>query len=316
MNREQLQEWLRIYFPIGSAILSSLLSFLSLLVSLERESVLRLMLYSFLATNLFVLAVFFYVRRKSYSSSREDVSVVRSRETYDILDGKRAAYIRELTLRLRRPGTSSVYQTNKPMASGTLTNFNAYRGPGRASKCQITHAVFAGRPSLLIIFDAPLGRTEHLVLEYDLTDCFNDEHESVGRTTDVKQEGCEMRVILPPGCTPTEATWTVSYNYTVLGHGKAHVTFADGRHTIFYDFSTHIKDSFVNKHCAIAWRKTSADPSQAGSHGQTIPSGKTSAPTDLLVQPGLPILLPPGEESPAGDGAAGGGPRRGGAESA
>ncbi|HEX8186863.1 MAG TPA: hypothetical protein VF586_00840 [Pyrinomonadaceae bacterium] len=316
MNREQLQEWLRIYFPIGSSVLSSLLSFLSLLVSLERQSVLLLVFYSVLGTHLFVLCIFLYVRRKSYSSSRGDVSVLRSVETCDILDGERAVYTRELTLSSRHPGTSNVYQINKPMATGRLTNYNAYRGPGRESKCQITHIVFAGRPSLLISFDAPLRKTEQLVLEYELTNCFSEEHESVGRTTDVKQEGCEMRVILPPGCMPTETMWTVSYNHTVLEHGKANVTSEGGRYTIFYDFSTHIKNSLVNKHCAIAWRKMSAGPPQAGSYEQTIPLGKSGASADLLVQPGLPVLLPPGEGPPAGDGAPSGGSHRGGVESA
>jgi hypothetical protein len=316
MNREQLQEWLRIYFPIGSSVLSSLLSFLSLSVSIERQSVLLLMLYSLLGTNLFVLGIFLYVRRKSYSSSRRDVSVLRSVETCDILDGERAVYTRELTLYSRHPGTSNVYQIKKPMSTGRLTNYNAYRGPKRESRCQITDIVFAGRPSLLISFDAPLGKTEQLVLEYELTNSFNEEHDSVGGATDIRQEGCEMRVILPPGCIPTETMWTVSYNYTVLKHGPASVTFDGERHTIFYDFSTHIENSLVNMHCAIAWRKTSAALSQAGSHEQTIPLGKTGAPADLPVQPELPVLLPPGEGPPAGDGAAGGGSHRGGAESA
>jgi hypothetical protein len=315
MDKEQLQEWLRIYFPIGSAILSSFLSFLSLLVS-QLNSVFWLTLCAGFGTLFFVLCIFLYVRRKSYLSNRGDVSVLRSVETCDILDPKRAVYTRELTLRSRRPGTSSVYQTNKPTATGSVTNFNAYRGPGRESKCQITHVVFAGRPSLLISFDAPLGRTEHLVLEYEVIDCFNEEHESVGRTTDVRQEVCQMRVILPPGCVPTETTWTVSYNYTVLEHGRAHVTSEGGRYTIFYDFSTRIRGSLVNKHCAIAWRKTFADSPRTDSNERTIPLGKASAPADVLVQPQLPVLLPPGEGAPAGDGAAGGSPRRGEAESA
>jgi hypothetical protein len=254
MDRGRLQEYLRVYFPVGSAILSSILSFLALL-TLGTQSVVLLMVFSLIGTLLLMSVVFWYVQRKSYSADIEDIFLLKAKYSYDLLDadGEVTVCKRELTLCARKP--SPIYLTAKPTSTGKQVNLIAYKGSNREHKCTVNSIVSAGKPTLLIAFDTPLKGTDDVVIEYEIHNGFVEEHESVLATSDIGQEACEIRVTFPPGYKPSESRWTVSYYNTVLEYGETLTTFNQGAHTIFYDFSKHIQGSLIKKECAIAWRR-------------------------------------------------------------
>jgi len=300
MDREQLHDLLRIYFPVASAILSSILSFLALL-TLGFKSAFYLLAFSLFFTLFLTLGVFWYVQKKSYLSNTRDVIVSKGRFTYDILDSaaRMTLCTRELTFRVRKP--NNIYLMPKPTSTGKHVEYTAFRGDNPDNTCSVADIIFSGNPTLLIAFDSPLNTSDRLTLKYGIEDGFCSDHESVVVTSDVGQDACEICIILPPNMKPSECRWAVSYYDNLLEHGDIHPVFADGRYTIRYDFSKHIRGELIKKHCAVSWRTPITASNLKYDHGKAVLPRESSTPANDPLQPQLQVLLPLTEKSEEGD---------------
>ena len=262
MDREQLFNNAKQWYPVAAAILSSLLNFLSFMIGIhwDPNAFFQISLFALLGTIIVSSGVIFALYRIGISGYPDDFTVLRSSDIYKIVKPQEVIYKRIVTIRVNKPVTHYVFYP--PLVDGELREFKAYNIENPDVTYNVSIQKVGGRKVLFIFLDRPLGKGDvvnGLCIECLIINSFESEYEGVSVETVPNQAECKVRVSLPQDCPPTrlKAEWFVFYkrNQEYIDNGDISIEkLSDGTYVISHDFSSVISKKNVGLQCAISWR--------------------------------------------------------------
>lgn len=262
MDRDQLFQGAKYWYPVVAAILSSLLNFLAFMIAIkwDANAFVQISLLALLGTSAVSAGVILVLYKIGISGYSQDFIILSSVDDYQIIGAKKAIYKRTVKVKVNKPSTH--YFTYPPTVDGELREFQAYNTNNPNIKYHVSVQKIGGRKALFLFLDHPLRKGEIIdgvCIECLIINSFEDEHEGIRVRTDPKQERCIVRASLPKECPPIslKAEWFVFYgqNQEHLESGvvDAHQPSAD-IYTITNDFSNVISQKDTGLLCALNWR--------------------------------------------------------------
>jgi hypothetical protein len=265
MDFDELIDDLRRTFPVFVSILSASLSIASLLVTLQVLSALWIVAVSIASSLIMSVTLYLYARSKSFSRRFQDIIVLRSVDTCEILDAKgfSAIYIRKLSLRASK--LASFYGTFPAKVSGQECDFEAYQVDSsgkRITTYDVKPFRTAERQAFFVYFRHPLERgkvLDDLCVKWRAENTFVDQQDSIVVTSEPGQKSLVIQVIFPSGTLLREPEWIISYGNqpSPIDHGTLVIQQGNnGRHTLTHDFSEFLP-SAIGLRCAVSWKRMS-----------------------------------------------------------
>jgi hypothetical protein len=261
MDREQLFDWVKHWYPIVVAILSSLLDFFAFMIGLQwaANSILFVGIFSLVATMLMSAILIFILYKVSTSSYIQEFTHLESKDKYIILTPDEVVHKRIVRVKVNRP--ASHFVTYPASVDGVQTEFKAYQLDDPSVEYKVSIQRIGGRRALFVNLGRYLKKNEiidNLCIECRILDSFNEEHEGVSVGADPGQKHCSIHISFPDNCPPIskKADWFVFYgrNQVPLSDGWVEANQSENKtHQIEYNFSNHLSEG-IGVQCAISWR--------------------------------------------------------------
>lgn len=261
VERDELVETARQWYPVVAAILSSLLNFIAFMIGVkwDGQKIWQVGIIAILGTAVVSFFTIYILVKLSIVGRTMDFSILKSEDEYDIRNPREAVYRRTITCRLNKELQFLVIEP--PSVDGRVGEFIAYdRGnPHRQYNVSIQRE--AWRTVLWInlgYVHAKGSVIENLCIETVLEDSFMRTQEGVKVTTDVGQQECKIRVFLPKENPPSLTEWFIVFrrNPKPLYHDEVEVYQKDGRFVIEKDFSYYLRKSRggLALECVLSWK--------------------------------------------------------------
>lgn len=261
MDRDQLFQSAKNWYPVIAAILSSILNFVSFIVGInwDPKAIMQIGTIALLGTMVFSGLVIYLLYRISKSSYIEEITIIDSLDDYKIIDFNHALYRKTIKVRVNQATTFIILYP--PSADGEIQGYKAYHVDNPQIEYDIHLQRVSGRRALFLSVGRPLKKGEILegiCVECKLINSFQSEHEGISVATDPGQEKCSIKVALPKDTPPItlKADWFVltGRNQAPIKNGNidAYQT-SDGNFVIGHDFS-HYLNNAMGLQCSVSWR--------------------------------------------------------------
>ncbi len=261
MDRDQVIQSARHWYPVFAAILSSILNFIAFMVGINWNSnaILQIGAIALLGTMLFSVLVIFILYRISKSSYIEEFTIIESTDEYNILGYSNTLYRKTITVKVNKSTTFIII--NPPSADGDVQEYRAFQYINPEIEYDVHLQRINGRKALFLNIGRPLRKGEVLegiCIECKLINSFQSEHEGVSVSSDPGQKKCQIKITLPPTTPPIplQADWFVlsGRNQVPLRNGnvEAYQT-TDGSFIISNDFSHDLANG-IGLQCSVSWR--------------------------------------------------------------
>lgn len=270
MDRDQLMQSAKHWYPILAAILSSILNFISFMVGINWDSkaIIQIGGISLVGTMVFSGLVVYFLYWISKSSYIEELTILSSTDDYKIIDSSHAIYRKTIGVRVNKPTTFIILYP--PSADGEIQEYKAYHVSNPQIEYEIHLQRVSGRRALFLNIGRPLKKGETLndiCIECKLLNSFQSEHEGISVSTDPGQENCTIKISLPKTSPPIplKADWFVlsGRNQSPIRNGNVDAyQNSDENFIIEHDFSHYLTNG-IGLQCSISWRwKPNCKPSK------------------------------------------------------
>lgn len=260
LDQEQLFHNARKWYPIGAAILSSFLNFLSFMIGIgwSASSLFWVIGIALVGTMTISGIVVWLMYKISVSAYSQEFTILESRDEYQIESPEVAIHRR--IVKIKANESSPFYVAYPPDVDGEQQSYRAYQINSSNIYYNVSLQRVGGKKAIFIYLGRRLKKGEvvdGLCLECKVVNSFGGNHEGVSVSTDPGQKKCLVQIILPSQYPPLPAIadWFILYgrNQTPLQNGTIDaLRTTDGKYLIAYDFSNSLSPG-MSLRCAISW---------------------------------------------------------------